>query len=89
MSEAAWERGILVSSAADAHAGPVVSYSPALITLAARRTLTLAAGYATVGRRATAVRAPTATRWASRAPRVSVAVRRPDCAGPTRATDCC
>ncbi|MFF4755742.1 hydroxyacid dehydrogenase [Streptomyces sp. NPDC002514] len=45
VSDAVWERGIVVSSAADANAGPVVSYTLALITLAARRTLTMAAGY--------------------------------------------
>ncbi|NEB79824.1 hydroxyacid dehydrogenase [Streptomyces sp. SID14478] len=45
VSEAVWERGIVVSSAADANAGPVVAYTAALITLAARRTLTMAAGY--------------------------------------------
>ncbi|MEV8330855.1 hydroxyacid dehydrogenase [Streptomyces niveus] len=46
VSEALWERGIVVSSAADANAGPVASFTVALITLAARRTLTMAAGYA-------------------------------------------
>lgn len=46
VSEALWERGIVVSSAADANAGPVASCTVALITLAARRTLTMAAGYA-------------------------------------------
>lgn len=45
VSDAVWERGIVVSSAADANAGPVVSYTLALITLAVRRTLTMAAGY--------------------------------------------
>ncbi|MEV6174036.1 hydroxyacid dehydrogenase [Streptomyces sp. NPDC051954] len=45
VSDAVWERGIVVSSAADANAGPVVAYTLALITLAARRTLTMAAGY--------------------------------------------
>ncbi|MFF4749470.1 hydroxyacid dehydrogenase [Streptomyces sp. NPDC002514] len=45
VSDAVWERGIVVSSAADANAGPVVSYTLALVTLAARRTLTMAAGY--------------------------------------------
>ncbi|MEU9149782.1 hydroxyacid dehydrogenase [Streptomyces sp. NPDC048417] len=44
VSDAVWERGIVVSSAADANAGPVVSYTLALVTLAARRTLTMAAG---------------------------------------------
>lgn len=46
VSEALWERGIVVSSAADANAGPVASCTVALITLAARRTLSMAAGYA-------------------------------------------
>jgi phosphoglycerate dehydrogenase-like enzyme len=46
VSDAVWERDIVVSSAADANAGPVVSYTLALITLSARRTLTMAAGYA-------------------------------------------
>ncbi|WP_244888258.1 hydroxyacid dehydrogenase [Streptomyces scopuliridis] len=46
VSEAVWERGIVVSSAADANAGPVASCTIALITLAARRALTTAAGYA-------------------------------------------
>lgn len=47
VSDAVWERGITVSSAADANAGPVISYTVAMITLAARRTLTMAAGYRT------------------------------------------
>ncbi|WP_432132485.1 hydroxyacid dehydrogenase [Streptomyces tendae] len=45
VSEAVWERGIVISSAADANAGPVVAYTTALITLAARRTLTMAGRY--------------------------------------------
>ncbi|MFJ5260131.1 hydroxyacid dehydrogenase [Streptomyces sp. NPDC088387] len=45
VSDAVWERGIVVSSAADANAGPVVAYTLALITLAARRTLAMAARY--------------------------------------------
>ncbi|MFJ3421854.1 hydroxyacid dehydrogenase [Streptomyces sp. NPDC086082] len=45
VSDVVWERGIAVSSAADANAGPVVSYTVALIALAARRTLSMAAGY--------------------------------------------
>ncbi|GHE03262.1 hydroxyacid dehydrogenase [Streptomyces alanosinicus] len=45
VSDAVWERGIVVSSAADANAGPVIAYTLALITLAARRTLTMAARY--------------------------------------------
>ncbi|WP_411093388.1 hydroxyacid dehydrogenase [Streptomyces sp. 049-1] len=47
VSEAVWERSIVISSAADANAGPVVAYTTALITLAARRTLTMAARYHT------------------------------------------
>ncbi|MEU0950090.1 hydroxyacid dehydrogenase [Streptomyces canus] len=46
VSDALWERGITVSSAADANAGPVASYTLALISLAARRTLTMASRYA-------------------------------------------
>ncbi|MEL3947292.1 hydroxyacid dehydrogenase [Streptomyces sp. LNU-CPARS28] len=46
VSEAVWERGITVSSAAEANAHPVASYAFALITLAARRTLAVAAHYA-------------------------------------------
>ncbi|WP_227025425.1 hydroxyacid dehydrogenase [Streptomyces tsukubensis] len=45
VTEAVWERGITVSSAADANAGPVIAHTVAVITLAARRTLTTAAGY--------------------------------------------
>ncbi|MER5790499.1 hydroxyacid dehydrogenase [Streptomyces sp. NPDC001980] len=45
VTDAVWERGIVVSSAADANAGPVAAYTLALVTLAARRTLTMAAGY--------------------------------------------
>ncbi|AOR36116.1 hydroxyacid dehydrogenase [Streptomyces fodineus] len=45
VSDAVWERGIVVSSAADANAGSVVAYTLALITLAARRTLSMAARY--------------------------------------------
>ncbi|NJP46984.1 hydroxyacid dehydrogenase [Actinacidiphila epipremni] len=40
-----WERGIGVSSAADANAGPVVDFTMATIVLAARRTLGAAADY--------------------------------------------
>ncbi|MFF1765667.1 hydroxyacid dehydrogenase [Streptomyces sp. NPDC058249] len=46
VSEALWDRDIVVSSAADANAVPVASYTVALITLAARRTLGMAARYA-------------------------------------------
>ncbi|WP_329134774.1 hydroxyacid dehydrogenase [Streptomyces sp. NBC_01476] len=42
-----WQRGIAVSSAADANAVPVVEYTLATIWLAARRTLGAAAGYRT------------------------------------------
>lgn len=45
VSDAVWERGITVTSAADANADPVAAYTVALITLAARRTLTMAAHY--------------------------------------------
>jgi len=45
VSDALWERGIVVSSAADANAGPVAAHTLALITLAVRRTLSTAAGY--------------------------------------------
>ncbi|MET8824438.1 hydroxyacid dehydrogenase [Streptomyces sp. NPDC004610] len=48
VGDAVWERGITVSSAADANAGPVVSFTLALIALAARRTLSSAAGHGTV-----------------------------------------
>ena len=34
VSDAVWERGVVVSSAADANAGPVVAYTLALVTLA-------------------------------------------------------
>ncbi|MEU9336675.1 hydroxyacid dehydrogenase [Streptomyces sp. NPDC048290] len=44
VGDAVWERGITVSSAADANAAPVVAYTLALITLAARRALSSAAG---------------------------------------------
>lgn len=40
-----WERGIAVSSAADANAGPVVDFTMATVVFAARRTLAAAAGY--------------------------------------------
>ncbi|WP_405585210.1 hydroxyacid dehydrogenase [Streptomyces sp. NBC_01190] len=41
-----WERGITVSSAADANAAPVIEFTLATVWLAARRTLGAAAGYA-------------------------------------------
>ncbi|WP_333769973.1 hydroxyacid dehydrogenase [Streptomyces sp. IBSBF 2435] len=40
-----WERGIVVSSAADANAGPVVDFTMATVVLAARRALGAAADY--------------------------------------------
>ena len=40
-----WERGIAVSSAADANAAPVIEYTMATVWLAARRTLGSAADY--------------------------------------------
>jgi phosphoglycerate dehydrogenase-like enzyme len=40
-----WERGIAVSSAADANAGPVVDFTMATVVLAARRALGVAAEY--------------------------------------------
>jgi phosphoglycerate dehydrogenase-like enzyme len=45
VTEAVWERGLLVSSAADANAGPVVDYTVAVITLASKRALSTAARY--------------------------------------------
>ncbi|MFI1970156.1 hydroxyacid dehydrogenase [Streptomyces cinnamoneus] len=47
-----WERGIAVSSAADANAGPVAEYAYALVVLAAKQALTSAASYAARGGRA-------------------------------------
>ncbi|WP_275666384.1 NAD(P)-dependent oxidoreductase, partial [Streptomyces cinnamoneus] len=46
------ERGIAVSSAADANAGPVAEYAYALVVLAAKQALTSAASYAARGGRA-------------------------------------
>ncbi|MFF9017439.1 hydroxyacid dehydrogenase [Streptomyces sp. NPDC014870] len=46
LSEEAWRRGILVSSAADANIEPVVDFTIAMITLAGKRALPLAARYA-------------------------------------------
>ncbi|WNI16974.1 hydroxyacid dehydrogenase [Actinacidiphila sp. ITFR-21] len=42
-----WQRGIAVSSAADANAAPVIEFTLATVWLAARRTLGAAAGYGT------------------------------------------
>ncbi|MFD9910187.1 hydroxyacid dehydrogenase [Streptomyces sp. NPDC059063] len=46
VTSAVWGRGVLVSSAADANAGPVVAYTLAAITFAAKGALTAAARYA-------------------------------------------
>ncbi|MEU5577705.1 hydroxyacid dehydrogenase [Streptomyces huasconensis] len=46
VTEAVWERGIVVSSAADANAAPVVAFTLAAITFAAKGALRTAAGYA-------------------------------------------
>jgi phosphoglycerate dehydrogenase-like enzyme len=46
VSEALWERGIVVSSAADANAGPVVAFTLAAITFGAKKALPAAARYA-------------------------------------------
>lgn len=45
VSEAVWKRGILVSSAAEANAGPVADYTLAVIALAAKGALATAAAY--------------------------------------------
>lgn len=45
-TEAVWERDLLVSSAADANAGPVVDFTLAAITLGAKRALSTAWHYA-------------------------------------------
>ncbi|MEV5613033.1 hydroxyacid dehydrogenase [Streptomyces sp. NPDC052225] len=46
VTDAVWERGLLVSSAADANAGPVVAFTLAAVTFAAKGALATAAGYA-------------------------------------------
>lgn len=46
LSEAVWDRGIVVSSAADAGADPVVDFTIAAITLAGKRAVPLARDYA-------------------------------------------
>ncbi|MEU7579171.1 hydroxyacid dehydrogenase [Streptomyces sp. NPDC041068] len=46
VTDAVWERGIVVSSAADANADPVVAFTLAAITFAAKGALSTAAGYA-------------------------------------------
>ncbi|RLU87006.1 hydroxyacid dehydrogenase [Streptomyces griseocarneus] len=48
VSDGVWERGILVSSAADANAGPVADFTVAAISLAAKRALGTAAAYEAV-----------------------------------------
>lgn len=45
VSDALWDRGIVVSSAADANAGPVVAFTLAAITFGAKKTLPAAALY--------------------------------------------
>ncbi|MEU1313313.1 hydroxyacid dehydrogenase [Streptomyces cinnamoneus] len=46
VTPAVWERGIVVSSAAEANAGPVADYAFALVVLAAKKALATAAAYA-------------------------------------------
>lgn len=46
VTDALWDRGVLVSSAADANAGPVVAYTLAAITFATKGALPAAARYA-------------------------------------------
>ncbi|MFI7386743.1 hydroxyacid dehydrogenase [Streptomyces sp. NPDC049813] len=46
VTDAVWERGLLVSSAADANAGPVVAFTLAAITFAVKGALSAAARYA-------------------------------------------
>ncbi|MFI9235886.1 hydroxyacid dehydrogenase [Streptomyces sp. NPDC053079] len=48
LTPAVWERGIVVSSAAAANAGPVADYTYALIVLASKRALPAAAAYSAV-----------------------------------------
>ncbi|GHF19249.1 glycerate dehydrogenase [Streptomyces morookaense] len=47
VTEAVWERGLTVSSAADANAGPVADYTMAAIVLAGKKALSTAAAYGT------------------------------------------
>ncbi|MBO1333245.1 hydroxyacid dehydrogenase [Streptomyces sp. VRA16 Mangrove soil] len=54
VTDAVWERGLLVSSAADANAGPVVAYTLAAIAFAAKGALPAAARYADAWPRFTA-----------------------------------
>ncbi len=46
VTDAVWERGVVVSSAADANAAPVVAFTLAAVTFAAKGALSAAAGYA-------------------------------------------
>ncbi|RAJ90444.1 phosphoglycerate dehydrogenase-like enzyme [Streptomyces sp. PsTaAH-137] len=46
VTDAVWERGLLVSSAADANAGPVVAFTLAAVAFAAKNALATAARYA-------------------------------------------
>ncbi|WP_306336038.1 hydroxyacid dehydrogenase [Streptomyces sp. KL118A] len=46
VTDAVWDRGVVVSSAADANADPVVAFTLAAITFAAKGALSTAAGYA-------------------------------------------
>ncbi|MFE6893593.1 hydroxyacid dehydrogenase [Streptomyces sp. NPDC057694] len=46
VTDAVWERGLLVSSAADANAGPVVAFTLAAVAFAAKGALSVAARYA-------------------------------------------
>ncbi|MER5950678.1 hydroxyacid dehydrogenase [Streptomyces sp. NPDC001904] len=46
VTDAVWERGLLVSSAADANAGPVVAFTVAAVTFAVKNALATAARYA-------------------------------------------
>ncbi|MFI1680415.1 hydroxyacid dehydrogenase [Streptomyces sp. NPDC020607] len=46
VTDAVWDRGVVVSSAADANADPVVAFTLAAITFAAKGALSAAAGYA-------------------------------------------
>ncbi|WP_229820382.1 hydroxyacid dehydrogenase [Streptomyces abikoensis] len=49
VTEAVWERGIAVSSGAEANAGPVADYTLATITFAAKKAVAAASAYASGG----------------------------------------
>ncbi|MFF4738676.1 hydroxyacid dehydrogenase [Streptomyces sp. NPDC001262] len=49
VTEAVWERGLVVSSAADANAGPVADYTMAAVVLAGKKALSTAAAYGADG----------------------------------------